>query len=141
MKLKVKELFEKKFERDQFEAPKLDGVPFKELSDVDNGLLTTRFGIEEIKEAVWDCDGDKSPGPDGFNFKFIKSFWHLLQLEVKKVLDDFHLNGALPKGCNASFIALVPKVANPLGLNYFRPISLVGCIYKIVSKILAKGLK
>lgn len=98
MKLKVKELFEKKFERDQFEAPKLDGVPFKELSDVDNGLLTTRFGIEEIKEAVWDCDGDKSPGPDGFNFKFIKSFWHLLQLEVKNVLDDFHLNGALPKG-------------------------------------------
>jgi len=26
----------------------------------------------EIKAAVWQCDGTKSPGPDVFNFGFIK---------------------------------------------------------------------
>jgi len=33
-----------------------------------------------------------------------------------------------PKGCNTSFIALVPKTENPIGLEEFRPISLVGCV-------------
>jgi len=43
--------------------------------------------------------------------------------------------------CNASFIALVPKKRNPLKLDDHRPISLVGCTYKIISKILANRLK
>lgn len=28
------------------------------------GLLLLAFTEEEIKEEVWNCDGDKSPGPD-----------------------------------------------------------------------------
>jgi len=42
---------------------------------------------------------------------------------------------------NASFIALIPKVANPQNLNQYKPISLIGCMYKIVAKLLAKRLK
>jgi len=38
-------------------------------------------------------------------------------------------------------IALIPKKDNPSNLNEFRPISLVGCVYKILSKILANKLK
>ena len=45
------------------------------------------------------------------------------------------------KGTNPSFITLIPKVTNPLHLNEFRSISLVGCMYKIVSKILFARLK
>jgi len=47
----------------------------------------------------------------------------------------------IPKGCNASFIALVPKVNDPLSLEQFRPISLVGVFYKIVTKVLAGRIK
>jgi len=36
---------------------------------------------------------------------------------------------------------LVPKKANPSELNEFRSISLVGCIYKILSKVLANRLR
>ncbi|KHN42744.1 Transposon TX1 putative 149 kDa protein, partial [Glycine soja] len=46
-----------------------------------------------------------------------------------------------PKGCNASFITLIPKVADPQFLNDYKPISLIGCIYKIVSKVLANRMK
>ncbi|XP_057419451.1 uncharacterized protein LOC130713677 [Lotus japonicus] len=92
---------------------------------------------EEIKVAVWDCGGDKSPGPDGFNFKFIQKFWVLMKDDFYRVLNEFWSRGVWPKGSNASFIALIPKVSSPLGLNDFRPISLIGCMYKVVSKILA----
>ena len=53
----------------------------------------------------------------------------------------FRSTGFIPRGCNASFITLVPKKDNPSYLNEFRPISLVGCVYKILSKILTNRLK
>jgi hypothetical protein len=43
------------------------------LSIEDNAELIAPFSIEEVKEAVWSCDGNKSPGPDGFNLNFIKN--------------------------------------------------------------------
>ncbi|GJY25560.1 cysteine-rich receptor-like protein kinase [Tanacetum coccineum] len=39
-------------------------------------------------------------------------------------------------GCNPSFTVLVPKKNDPLGFSDYRPISLIGCVYKIISKIL-----
>ena len=41
---------------------------------------------------------------------------------------------------NVSFLALIPKKANAVEVKDFCPISLVGGIYKIISKILAKCL-
>lgn len=52
--------------------PTLGGILFKQISGVDSELLTEPFTEEEIKKKVWNCDGDKSPAPDGFNLKFIK---------------------------------------------------------------------
>jgi hypothetical protein len=54
---------------------------------------------------------------------------------------EFHRNGKLTKGINATFIALIPKVDNPQRLNDFRPISLVGSLYKILAKVLANRLR
>ena len=104
-------------------------------------MLVGRFHEDEIKRVVWDCGSEKSPVPDGLNFKFIKEFWQLLKPDVILFLDEFYVNGIFPKGCNASFIALIPKVADPQNLNEYRPISLIGCMYKIVAKVLAKRLK
>jgi len=104
-------------------------------------MLLEHFKEEEVKRAVWECGGEKSPGPDGLNFKFIKRFWYLIRLEVLRFLDEFYANGCFPRGCNTSFIALIPKVSEPQILNDYRPISLIGWIYKIVAKLLANRLK
>jgi len=53
----------------------------------------------------------------------------------------FHRNGKLAKGINTIFIVLIPKVDNPQRLNEFRPISLVGSMYKILAKLLANRLR
>ena len=56
-------------------------------------------------------------------------------------IQNFAEGESWPKDTNISFIIFVPKVINPQLLNDFRPISLVGCVYKIVSKILSSKLK
>ena len=54
---------------------------------------------------------------------------------------EFHRNGKLTKGVNSTFIALIPKVSIPQQLNDYRPISLVGCMYKVLAKVLANRLR
>ncbi|GAU37373.1 hypothetical protein TSUD_22470 [Trifolium subterraneum] len=54
------------------------------------------FSAEEIKEVVVKSDGNKSPGPDGFNFAFFKSFWDLLKNEVGVMFDQFFVSVDLP---------------------------------------------
>jgi len=53
---------------------------------------------------------------------------------------EFHRNGKLSKGVNSTFIALIPKVISPQRLNDYRLISLVGCLYKVLAKVMANRL-
>jgi len=42
---------------------------------------------------------------------------------------------------NSTFIGLIPKKAGATNIKDFRPISMVGCIYKLLSKVLARRLR
>ena len=52
-------------------------------------------------------------------------------------MEEFYQRGKLSKGMGASFIALIPKKVGDLGIKNYRPISLLGSLYKILSKVLA----
>ncbi|GJZ28167.1 RNA-directed DNA polymerase, eukaryota [Tanacetum coccineum] len=95
---------------------------------------------EELKKAVWDCGIDKSPGPDGFTFGFYRRFWSTIENDVFEAVKYFFNSGAIPNECNSSFIALIPKIPNANLVKDFRPISLIGSMYKIIAKILANRL-
>lgn len=68
-------------------------------------------------------------------FKFIKKYWEVLLGDIAAVVKYFEWHGQLDKSCTSSFISLIPKVKDPLKISEFRPISLIGCIYKIIAKI------
>lgn len=141
VKEEVKLFFAHKFIIEGWSRPKLEGIPFRCLSEDSAGFLESNFSLEEITEAVWSCAGDKSPRPDGINFRFIKSFWGILKEDFTRLVEEFQVNGVWPRGANASFISLIPKVESPQGLHVFRHISLVNCLYKVISKLLANRLK
>ncbi|GJV23172.1 RNA-directed DNA polymerase, eukaryota [Tanacetum coccineum] len=52
----------------------------------------------------------------------------------------FFTHDDLPIGCNSSFIALIPKISDANLVKDFRPISLIGSVYKIIAKILSNRL-
>ncbi|XP_058760861.1 uncharacterized protein LOC131634226 [Vicia villosa] len=119
----------------------LEGVVFKSLSIEDRIWVELRFTEVEVKEAIWNCDGSKSPGPDGYSILFIKWCWSFIKEDIMSCFGDFHTGAVLSKSITSSFLALIPKKNNPMDLDDFRPICLVGCIHKILSKVLAGRLK
>lgn len=137
VKSSYQELYTEKFTA----RPTLDGIHFRQLSSEANEVLSVPFCMDEIKDAVWSCDGDKCPRPYGFNFTFFKHFWEEIKGELCDVVDEFFENAALPKGFCSSFITLIPKRDNPQGMSDYRPISLIGSLHKLLAKLLAARLK
>ncbi|GJW02326.1 RNA-directed DNA polymerase, eukaryota, reverse transcriptase zinc-binding domain protein [Tanacetum coccineum] len=112
----------------------------KKISDTQLREIESEVTNEEIKKAVWDCGTEKAPGPDGFTFGFYRHYWYLIHNDVYAAVRYFFMNIDIPKGCNSSFIALIPKSSNANLVKDFRPISLIGSLYKIIAKILANRL-
>ena len=84
---------------------------------------------------------DKAPGPDGFNGFFMKSCWEIVKEDFYNLCFDF-FNGSLDlQSINNSHITLIPKTNNPATVNDSRPISLLNCAIKVITKLLANRLQ
>ncbi|GKU98555.1 hypothetical protein SLEP1_g11546 [Rubroshorea leprosula] len=114
VKKEVMSYFRKAFQEESWDRPKPTNIEFKRISEEQMKWLERPFTVEEIEEGLKSCDGSKAPGPDGCK---------------------------LVKGLNSSFLTLIPKKLNTKELKDFRPISLIGCVYKLLSKVLANRLK
>ncbi|GJY39390.1 putative RNA-directed DNA polymerase, eukaryota [Tanacetum coccineum] len=95
------------------ERPKFQNSNLGKLSADDASMLEAPFSESEgvIKEDV---------------MRSVQWFWDI---------------GEISKGCNASFVTLIPKTTDPIWLADFRPISLIESYYKILAKMLAERVK
>lgn len=131
VKAKVVRFFVNLYKGDIFDRPKLEGVSFPSLPLEVQAWMEREFEEEEVVKALEECGGDKAPGPDEFNFSFIRAAWGFLKEDL--------CSGS--RKINATFLTLILKVPNPMELRDYRPISLVGCMYKLLDNILANRLK
>ena len=60
-------------------------------------------------EALKLCDGEKTPGPEGFSMAFFKHCWQVVRDNVMAVFNHFHQSSSSEKSLNAIFLALIPK--------------------------------
>ena len=141
VKAEILKFFTDKFCERWPNRPKFINSKFKKFSTGQSSLLEYEFTIHEIKSAVWQCGSENAPGPDGYSFKILKAHWDTIGGDITKFVKRFELNGTLAPGCNSSNITLIPKIHDPLNLCDYRPISLIGCMYKVIAKLLAIRLK
>ena len=72
---------------------------------------------------------------------FFQSSWEFIKTDLLAAMQHYHQHCWIVKSCNASFILLIPKKKGASKLRDYRPISLIGSIYKIIAKVLANRLK
>ena len=121
--------------------PILDGLAFKQLAVPLSIGLESSILEEEVWEALKSMGRDKAPGPDGFPLEFFLFSWDVVKEDIMKVITDFDNFGFLDWRLNTTFLALLPKKDDVESMKDFRPISLIGTIFKLISKVLADRLK
>ncbi|RVW20304.1 Transposon TX1 uncharacterized 149 kDa protein [Vitis vinifera] len=121
--------------------PSMEGLDFNRIGDEDAARLEEVFSEEEVLKALSDLNGDKAPGPDGFPIRFWQFCWDVAKEEIMGFLLDFHECGRFVRSLNSTFLVLIPKKPGAEDLRDFRPISLVGGLYKLLAKVLANRLK
>lgn len=115
----------------------MDGVNFKNISNARKHILEVEFLEEEVTDYLKTCDGNKSPDPDGFN-KIPTKILVLMKENVVNLFKEFHSLGKFVRSLNSTFIVLIPKKKDVNEFKNFRTISLVGCIYTLIAKVLAR---
>ena len=121
--------------------PSLDGLDFSLLSVEDTAAREKPFEEDEVSGVVHGFVGDKAPGHDGFPMAFFQFCWAIVRSDIMKVLNYFHELGSFERSLNATFLALIPKKSDAVEVKDFRPICLVGGIYKILAKLLTNRLR
>ena len=121
--------------------PFVEGLEFDRIGNMERLWLERKFERDEILQVVSDLDENKAPGPDEFTMAFYHHCWRVLEKDVLAVFEEFFQSCKFKKSLNATFIALIPKRNDASNIRDFRPISLVGSVYKILAKVLANRLR
>ena len=90
----------------------IDGIPLQPIPQHLAAWLERPFEEDEIKRAIQDCDGNKSPGPDGFTLELFRSYWETMKDDVMRVFGEFAKDGIIHGATNETYICLVPKKEN-----------------------------
>lgn len=97
--------------------------------------------VQEVQQVIQTWPRNKSPGPDGFTGEFYIKYQHILIRDIHAVLSNITAEGGSLHPLNTSYIILIPKKANSLHPQDYRPISLVHGMQRIFSKILANRVQ
>jgi exonuclease III len=111
------------------------------ISELDKNRLDRIISIEELDCAIDEAKTRTAGGPDGIGNAFLKKFWQLLRSPIhryaKKCFDAGKLSNSLAGGA----IRLIPKKGDTSKIKNWRPISLLNCTYKIISRAVNNRLK
>lgn len=120
-----------------FDSLEIPSVTPNDRSDLDNTISTA-----EILQAIRKMKSGKAPGPDGFSIEFFKKFADNLAPLLKEVYREALESKSLPPTMTQATISvLLKKGKDPLKCESYRPVSLLCCDYKILTKVLAGRLE
>jgi hypothetical protein len=119
----------------------VDGISFSSIDMNECIWLERVFEEQEVWEVVREMNGDKALSADGFSMAFFQKYWAVLKQDIMAVFSEFHNSCQFERSLNATFVSLISKKADTEKIKDFRPISLGGGVYKMISKVLANRLR
>jgi hypothetical protein len=118
-----------------------DAVRESKISQADRERLDSDLQLEEFDEAVEQIKSNTSPGIDGISNRFIKRFWYFFRTPLFNYARHCLDGGKLTENFRSAKVRLIPKKGDPKKISNWRPISLLNCFYKVVSRVLTLRLR
>ncbi len=109
----------------------------------DNERIRLEQGIsrEELDLALDGANSSSAAGIDGISTKFIKRYWDIFRVPLFKYARTVFEKGNLTRTFKTAIIKLIPKKGIATDVRKWRPISLLSCMYKILSRAVNNCLK
>ena len=111
-----------------------------QVSQEENDLLTCEFTEAELRDAVFQMEHNKAPGPDGFPAEFYQVFWEIIKDDLMALFRDFHKEDLNLFILNFGIITLIPKVQEATKIQQYRPICVLNVSFKIFTKVVMNRL-
>jgi hypothetical protein len=129
--------------KDLFGQPEAYGVSLIEdqvldipqISQEENESLIAAFTESEVRNAVFQMEHNKAPGPDGFPAEFYQVFWGIIKADLLPLFADLHREALDLYGLNFGIITLIPKIHNATKIQQYRPICVLNVSFKIFTKV------
>jgi exonuclease III len=126
-----------------FGTPELSEITLEEdhildipqVTPQENDILTANFSESEVREAIFQMEHNKAPGPDGFPAEFYQVFWDVIKDDLLSLFKDFHDETLDLFSLNFGIISLIPKIENANKIQQFRPICVLNVSFKIFTKV------
>jgi hypothetical protein len=116
-------------------------VADSKLSNEEMTTLDLPLTMEELNTAVEGANSSSAPGIEGFNTKIIQKFWYIFSIPLHRYAIKCFENGRLTKSFKTAVFKLIPKKGDCSDINKWRPISLLSCLYKVISRAINNRLK
>jgi exonuclease III len=111
------------------------------ISQDDKLMLEGDISVHELDEALAKMCPKTAGGPDGIGVATLQKFWQHLRIPLGKYCVDMMNQSKLSPSFLTASIKLIPKKGDPSKIKNWRPISLLNCCYKIISKAINNRLK
>ena len=96
--------------------------------------------LAELQQAVAEAAHGKAPGLDGLPYEFYAAVLHLVGGSLVEALNTMLERGALTASLQRGVVRLLPKVPGAPTASQLRPITLLSCDYKLLTKVFVRRL-
>jgi hypothetical protein len=116
------------------------GESTKECYQEKNELLKQPLSLREVKLALQALQKGKAPRGDGLPTKFFVCMWDVMEMDLLEVFNEALSVGYLCKNFNTNILCLLPKGGDKTLIKKWWPTILLGSVYKLLAKMLARRL-
>jgi hypothetical protein len=112
------------------------------LTAAEREELDQPLSLLELERSMNSANMKSAPGSNGISNKFIRKYWDLLKFALLKYANYAFVEGKLTDSFRTADIKIIPKKGGDLTkIKNWRPISLLNCFYKCISRVFAERLK
>ena len=106
-----------------------------QLDDTEADGLEHLVTLDELKAALKTCARNRSPGLDGLSYEFFQATQEIIGPKLVEIFNNQLINNEMLPSFRKGVCRLISKVEDTPAVSELRPITLLSCDSKILSKI------
>ena len=106
------------------------------LTEDEKDRLDRGISLQELDKALETSNKKSAPGIDGVSNRLIEKIWQFIRKPLLRYAECCFRKGGLTKTFKTACIKIIPKKGDLSRIKNWRPISLLSCYYKLISRVI-----